>query len=137
MPNKSIICYTGIGAKSSGVHTDKEFAKIAKKVLAQDCKKSSSACPKDIHSLVKVMGASRSTTKKCNRVVEYNKQIDSAYQKFRIATTRFTECIDKYCPKKSEKAITICGKTHCVKNAKAVVNTRQKHIQIANKAPTL
>lgn len=35
--NKKILCYTGIGAKKSGIYSEKEFVKIMNKKIGREC----------------------------------------------------------------------------------------------------
>ncbi len=81
MKNKTrkIICYTGIGSKKSGVHTNKNFLKITKKFRKDKIScydsKGKYRCPKrkNVKGWMKWSGAVLENEEKCKKIVSNSK----------------------------------------------------------------
>ena len=82
------ICYTGIGSKKSGIHTEKEFLNILDKNLKKDCSK-----------FIK--------RKKCPSCIKFDKEIQK-YLKKRKKNTNY-KWSDKE-EKKQDKLLMTCIK---------------------------
>jgi hypothetical protein len=113
-----IVCYTGVGAKRSGVHTDAEFLRA---VAAAKC--GGSSCPKenDADGWIEWSGAIRNTRAQCASVIRQNRRIEAATKAAGRAAARFDRCVDNYCAFVKEhgdaRAFAHCAVTRCPKEA--------------------
>lgn len=89
MPTNTI-CYTGVGAKASGMHSDSEFVKRVK--AAKVCRNSKTCpAPDNVQGWVDWSGAIKTTPKQCKTIVlsnEHNTRI-------REASARLRTCVSK------------------------------------------
>jgi hypothetical protein len=115
LPSKEmIICYTGIGANKSGIHTNNEFKKIISKQ-----KLCLTNCPKTLEEWVDWYGAGKKTKTQCSKVVKLNKIITSKNVSVGKANKQVAKCIKNKCDdlKTNEKCINL----RCKKETKNLV----------------
>ena len=100
--SNQIVCYTGMGAKRSGVHTEAEFLRGVRRL----CPSKSPSCPAegDVQAWVDWSGAMRRTPAQCKRSMKHNAKIGIAYKAHNRAIDTFDACVTK-------KASLKCGKS--------------------------
>jgi len=91
--SENVICYTGMGARSSGSHNPAQF-KAAVEKLRLRCEPS---CPTTQEGWIEWTGASVKKASLCKKVVKQNKEIASATKAERKARTKFEKCILEQC----------------------------------------
>lgn len=137
MSNKAIICYTGIGSKPSGKHTEKEFLKAMNtKVGCQGSK-----CPVTLKGWVQYSGADMTSVKECDKAVKDNKRRREAGKKAQRDTDNLKKCINTKCEKiikhvkenmtdNNLSVIGVCASQKCQKEAKKSITSNQKYNKI-------
>ena len=131
---KQIVCYTGVGAKASGIHSNKEFVKAAGKACTK-------GCPKDVDGLIAWTGARRVTPKRCSSAVKSNKRIDVASKLFDAAGAKFDACVEKSCgPVVLPSGVKIfnqkparCGAIQCAKQSAALAKSDARYARAIGK----
>jgi hypothetical protein len=83
----AVVCYTGIGAKASGLHTEAEFLTRLRPHCSRDC-------PTDLNSWIEWSGAVRTAPTECKRMVQQNKRIGAANRNAGRADKAFDRCVD-------------------------------------------
>ena len=128
---KQTICYTGIGANKTGLHTDNEFRKLVKTQ-----KLCNNNCPKKIDDWVEWYGAGRKSEKVCKNVVKLNKKIDIQNKKADKATENLKKCIKEKCDYAKEDVYIsgVCVVKKCVKEGKKFNNANKLVNKASDKA---
>ena len=100
--SNQIVCYTGMGAKRSGIHTEAEFLKGVRRL----CPSKSPKCPAegDVQAWVDWSGAMRRTPTQCKRTMKHNAKIGVAFKAHNRAIDTFDTCVTK-------RASAKCGKS--------------------------
>jgi hypothetical protein len=112
-----VVCYTGVGAKKSGIHSDAEFLKAA---MRAGCKTN---CPVDLPGWVGWTGAVVRTPAQCRRVVKAGRSIDVLYKATERASSAFDACVeDRMCMNAEKaggaKAVARCAAMRCADTSK-------------------
>ena len=125
-PTKRIVCYTGAGARASGIHSDAAFLKAVRKL---HCSKD---CPQDVDGWIKWSGALRDSPARCARMVKSNARIDAAARSLAAASRRFDACVAKECGGPSlQGAAAQCGAVKCAKQSSSLAKSDVKYRRLA------
>jgi hypothetical protein len=88
----SVVCYSGVGARRSGAHSDAQFARVVERSFKPQCK-TSSACPTTLDGWVDWAGASRVTPARCRRQADAGRAIRRAVGATKHAREGFLSCV--------------------------------------------
>lgn len=136
MSRKSqVICYTGVGAKRSGKHSESEFLKAMKS--SAGCK---DKCPTDANTKgwIEWSGAERTTAKKCDKMVKKNMLIDRLGKKTYNNAEALRKCVSKSCelPMKFAKdnmsdnnlsGVALCAAMKCQKQSAKLAKSNKHY----------
>ncbi len=135
-PAKKIVCYTGVGAKKSGIHSDAEFLKATETFRC-----TSLNCPRDVAGWIEWAGALRNTPAQCKSIVKNNRRIDAASKATARASAAFDACVeDKMCMNAETsggvKAVARCAAMRCPGPSKrlAACNAKVNKLSQATKS---
>jgi hypothetical protein len=133
---KPVICYTGIGAQKSGVHSDEQFQKIIETQLKKTCRTN---CPKTVDGGASNAGAARKSAKQCKDVTRLNLSVDKASKAASKANQNLRECVQKQCAfvqqngSKDAVDVAVCASRLCGKAIKKLNEAGE----LWNKASTM
>lgn len=132
---RNIVCYTGKGAKQSGIHSEAEFMKAVRPLCTL------SGCPKkaDIAAWIEWAGALLRTPSQCKRVIALNRKIQAAIEANKDAANRFDKCASSSrCTRLEDRqAFSRCVITECAKPVSTLVKREaslKKAIAASDKA---
>lgn len=141
VPEKPI-CYTGINANKSGIHTDKQFKKIMED--SKLCRGNTNTCPTTVEDWIEWAGAKRESPKVCKAVVKNNKTIYKLDKSLQRHEDKLKSCIQDKCKhtirsspnvKVPVEAAAICATKRCSPESKNVHKTYVK-LEKASQAAT-
>lgn len=128
---KQTICYTGVGANKSGLHTDNEFRKLVK--TQKICQNN---CPKKLDDWIKWYGAGRKSEKTCKNVLKLNKEINILNKKEIKAVDNLKNCIKDKCSYEKEDVYMsgVCVVKKCEKEGKKLIRANKLVNKVADKS---
>lgn len=129
------ICYTGIGAKKTGNHSEKEFMKAITKI---QCKQN---CPKDLNEWIKYSGADIISQKQCEKNMKKNKKLYDAAKVADKDTENLKKCINKKCENiiniikdnltnNNLAAIGVCASQRCQNEGDKLRKSNKKYVKL-------
>lgn len=125
-----VICYTGLGARRSGVHTSAQFMAAMRQFTAS-CEPK---CPTTEDGWIEWSGAGRKSEATCRRVVQVNRTVSASRKAALRAEAAFEECVAKSVCSPEAKAHALCTLRWCPKQAAKVVEANGRWAKASNRA---